>query len=300
MHPVLNLWRKCFWVLLTISLVACSSDDGDGDGTDTYDTALSADSSDGSDGNGTGDTASDSAGGSDAGDSTGSTTDDTDDTGPTVDTQDIAGDENWEMVLTADNYFEVYFGTPLKTEGELVGVGDNWREEFTFTAEGKKPTDHLYVVTASDQNVAQGFIGMFTNVTRGKSVATGDDVWQVFAAGAYEATNPYWPDPWPADEMPTQAQVDAAITYAHQNQLWVTPFSDAAYNNNPDATVPADSPWTFFPWTSDYPNIPDTALWIWHDSGLIADGNMPGPFLGGYHNEFLIFRVAGKVEIVVE
>ncbi|MBN2715714.1 MAG: hypothetical protein JXX14_07645 [Deltaproteobacteria bacterium] len=208
--------------------------------------------------------------------------------------------EDWEMILTADNYFEVYFGTPLKTEGELVGYGDDWKDEFFFTAEDKRPTDHLYVVTASDHFVAQGFIGVFKNISRNKLVTTGDDVWQVFGAGAYEETNPYWPDPWPANVMPTQEQVDEAITYAHTNGLWATPFSESSYDNDPNTDPTTDGVWTSNPWTADYPNIPDDAMWIWHDSGNVKDGSLPGPFSGGNHDEFLIFRVAGKIEIVVE
>ena len=262
--------------------------DSAGDGTETESVAGSDDSDDL-----ISDTASDTA---------------SSDTAVTADTETDStstGDpdeplEDWDMALAVDNQFDVYFGTPYQTEGECVGRGTEWYRQYLFTAQDKKPTDHLYIVTASDRDAAQGFIGTFTNVTRGKTVVTGDDVWQVFPAGAYEATNPYWPDPWPKIELPTQEQVDVAIRYAQENNLWVTPYSDAAYDNDPETNVNDNSIWTANPWGNHYDDIPNDALWIWYDSGTIEGNGLPGPFTGGNHDEFLIFRVAGQLAVVLE
>jgi len=189
----------------------------------------------------------------------------------------------------------VYFGTPTGTTGTLVGGGASWPTEFHFTAVDRLPTDYLYVATASDHLVAQGFIGTFTNVTLGKTTDTGDDVWQVFPAGAYVETNPYGTDPWPASLMPTQAQVDTAIAFAQENDLWVTPVGAAGYDNDP--STPTD-PYSY-PWTgAAYVHIPTWADWIWYQSEDYVSGALPSPLQGYNHDEFLVFRVAGAAEII--
>jgi Putative metal-binding motif len=189
--------------------------------------------------------------------------------------------EDWDMYLTVDNQFDVYFGTPTGTTGTVVGGGGNWTVEFHFTAVDRQPTDYLYVATASDQLVAQGFIGTFTNVTLGKTTNTGDDVWEVF--------------PWPVSQMPTQAQVDTAIAYAQEHDLWVTPVGAAGYDNDPTTlTDPYSYPWV----GTTYVNIPIDADWIWHQSETIYSGLRPSPLEGYNHDEFLVFRVAGAAELI--
>jgi hypothetical protein len=177
----------------------------------------------------------------------------------------------------------------------VVGGGGNWTVEFHFTAVDRQPTDYLYVATASDQLVAQGFIGTFTNVTLGKTTNTGDDVWQVFPAGHYPETNPFGTDPWPVSQMPTQAQVDTAIAYAQEHDLWVTPVGAAGYDNDPTTlTDPYSYPWV----GTTYVNIPTDADWIWHQSETIYSGLRPSPLEGYNHDEFLVFRVAGAAELI--
>lgn len=229
---------------------------------------------------------------------------DTGDTGEdsSDDTSDTngAGLEDWDMYLTVDNMFDVYFGSPTRTTGEVVGRGNNWQKEYHFTATGRLSTDYMYVATASDHNVAQGFLGTFTNVTLGKTTDTGDSVWEVFPAGAYKATNPHWPNPWPASVMPTQAEVDAAIAYAEANQLWVTPVSPPGYDNDPTTSIaPASSEWrTQCNPQCMYTHIPITARWIWYDSTRGPTTTWASPIAGFNHDEFLVFRVAGAVTTV--
>jgi hypothetical protein len=200
--------------------------------------------------------------------------------------------EDWDMYLTVDNQFDVYFGSPTATTGAVVGGGTDWPTEYHFTAVDRLPTDYLYVATASDHLVAQGFIGTFTNVTLGKTTNTGDDVWEVFPAGAYVETNPYGTDPWPASLMPTQAQVDTAIAFAEANDLWVTPVGAPGFDNDPSTpTDPYSNPWA----GAAYVNIPPAADWIWHESGACYSGLRPSPLEGYNHDEFLVFRVAGAV-----
>jgi len=203
--------------------------------------------------------------------------------------------EDWDMYLTVDNQFDVYFGTPTATTDAVVGGGTNWTLEYHYTAEDRLPTDYLYVATASDHLVAQGFIGTFTNVTLDLTTNTGDDVWEVFPAGAYEETNPYWPGSWPSSLMPTQDQVDTAIAFAQEYGYWYTPVSATGYDNDPltDPETPYSTPWGV-----TYPNIPADAMWIWHESGAYYDCSLPSPLCGYNHDEFLVFRVAGAVEVV--
>ncbi len=200
--------------------------------------------------------------------------------------------DNWNMYLTVDNQFDVYFGTNLTTTGSVVGSGNSWSTEYNFTATGQLPTDYLYVATASDHSAAQGFIGVFTNTTTSATVATGDAAWEVFPAGAFAATNPYYPNPWPASQMPTQAQVDTAIAYAETNGLWVNPVGASGYDNDPSTSI---APYGI-EWGITYPNMPKTAQWVWHDSGAGDPPNTyswPRPLYGHNHDEFLIFRVVG-------
>ncbi len=200
--------------------------------------------------------------------------------------------DNWNMYLTVDNQFDVYFGTNTATTGSVVGSGSNWATEYNFTATGQLPTDYLYVATASDHSTAQGFIGTFTNTTTNATVVTGDSAWEVFPAGAYAATNPYHPLPWPSSLMPTQAEVDTAIAYAETNNLWVNPVGAAGYDNDPSTPI---APYGL-EWGTTYPNMPSDAQWVWHDTGRGDPGHFltwPAPLYGFNHDEFLIFRVVG-------
>ena len=202
--------------------------------------------------------------------------------------------EDWEIYLTVDNQYDVYFGTPTITD-YFAGGDNTWTTEDSFTATGRLATDYLYVATASDHFAAQGFIGTFTNTTTGNTISTGDTVWEVFPAGAYADTNPYGVGNWPSSLMPTQAQVDTAILYAETNNLWVAPTSVPGYDNDMSTPIaPYDWEWG---WT--FPNIESTASWIWYDSGndpstSTAYPYRAKPFHGFNHDEFLVFRVAGS------
>lgn len=128
--------------------------------------------------------------------------------------------------------------------------------------------------------MAQGFIGDFTNTTTSLTIDTGLTVWEVFSAGNHAQTNPFFPNPWPANLQPTQAQVDTAIAFATANGLWQAP--DTAPGGAPNGSAP----WGF------RPGIDANANWIWHR----APNGPIDPLHGGFnHDEFLVFRVAGAV-----
>lgn len=215
--------------------------------------------------------------------------------------------EDWDIYLTVDNAFDIYFGTPTTTTHH-AGSGNSWYTEYNYTATGRAATDYVYVSTASDQQVANAFIGEFRNLTTGAVVATGDVQWEVFPAGQYAAQLGL-PDPWPYDTsgndrvaiQPTQSQVDTAIAYAEANGLWVTPSYAPGYDNDPSTPIGAGN---VYPWTNvtppHLPNIRESAKWIWHDSGNNPGGgdigpgaHLPAPYFGFNHDEFLVFRIAG-------
>lgn len=193
----------------------------------------------------------------------------------------VAKADDWDMYLCVDNFFDAYFGNNTATVG-LIGSGNSFNTTYHFTVPGRSPSDYLYVVGVSDHLTEQGFVGVFTNTTNGRTVHTSSVLWQVFPAGAHAATNPFFPSPWPPATMPTQAQVNTAINYATTNNLWITPSDPPGEVN--DGTV----------FGGLRTNIPVSANWIWHNTGL---GPNPGnPLHGGFnHNEFLVFRLQGAV-----
>jgi len=198
--------------------------------------------------------------------------------------------DNWSMSITVDNYYDIYFGDQFLTTPTFVGGDGDWTTTETWGITGVAATDFLYVPTASDHFVAQGFIGEFKNLTTGYTFVTSNDSgspWEVFPAGQYlaalNALDPTIPaGVWPASTQPTVTQVQTAVAYATTNGLWVATDSAASYTNG-------DSP---LPWGTR-PSIPASAEWIWHDSGGVPSGAYPSPFQGGNHNEFLVFRVEG-------
>ncbi|MEM8835810.1 MAG: hypothetical protein AAGD00_08320 [Planctomycetota bacterium] len=191
--------------------------------------------------------------------------------------------DDWTMTITVDNQYDIYFGDNLTTD--FFAGGDNdWTTVETYNAFGRASTDYLYVSTASDYSVAQGFLGVFQNTTQGTTIKTGDAAWEVFPAGAYlSAIDATWPNPWPINQQPTQSEVDAAITFAETNGLWQpTSFLDTWTN----ASHPG-------PWPNNIAGIPGDAKWIWHDAGVGTGTPWDDPYDGANHDEFLIFRIAG-------
>lgn len=191
--------------------------------------------------------------------------------------------DEWRMTITVDNQYDIYFGSATATD--LHAGGDNdWTSVETWNASNRPATDYVYVAAASDQYVAQGFIGSFTNLTTGRMLNTGDEGWEVFPAGEFlSQINAGWPNPWPASLQPTQAQVDAAIAFAETNDLWIAPSYVSGWTN---ASHPG-------PWQHNIAGIPGDATWIWHDGPNACQAGYPAPYGGCNESEFLIFRVPG-------
>lgn len=186
--------------------------------------------------------------------------------------------DDWEIHITVDNQYDVYFGDGMGTN-TFAGGDTNWQTTETWTANGQPANAFLYVSTASDHAVAQGFLAEFINTTQNAVITTGSGIWEVFPAGRYlQQIDPTWPATWPPSVMPTQAEVDAAIAYATTNNLWTTPTTLPGYNNSA-----GPGPWGTRLGFSYDPS------WIWFDSG--NDPSPNAPFNGFNHDEFLIFRV---------
>lgn len=194
----------------------------------------------------------------------------------------VASADDWTMTITVDNQYDIYFGTNLVTNF-YAGGDSTWSTVETWNATGRAPTDYLYVATASDYSVAQGFMGVFQNTTQGTTIKTGDAAWEVFPAGAYlQSIDGTWPATWPINQQPTQSEVDAAIAYAETNGLWQPTSGIASWTNASHGG----------PWPTNLGTLPGDVNWIWHDAG-VTGGIYPAPYGGANHDEFLIFRIAG-------
>lgn len=187
-----------------------------------------------------------------------------------------AGADDWLIRMTVDNQYDLYFGNSMMTT-TYVGGDTWWPTMETYTVLGRAPTDYLYVTTASDRSVAQGFLGSFRNLTTLTTVLTGDVAWEVFRAGDHLMPIFGMGGAWPANLLPTAAQTDAAIAYATVNGLWTPAVSAPGYTN------PGLGPWGAFPL------IDPSAQWVWAPSA--SGGNPLVP--GANHGEFLIFRIVG-------
>jgi len=185
--------------------------------------------------------------------------------------------EDWTIKMTVDNQYSTYFGTSLATSA-FVGSDVTWPTMETYNVTGRAPTDYLYVTTASDRAVAQGFLGSFTNTTTGNTILTGSAAWEVFRAGDYLQQIFGMAGSWPANVLPTVPQLDAAIAYATTNNLWTVSATAAGYTN------PGAGPWGAFP------AIPSSASWIW--APATGGGNPLVP--GANHGEFIVFRIVGE------
>ncbi|GIK19806.1 MAG: PEP-CTERM sorting domain-containing protein [Leptolyngbya sp. PLA2] len=193
----------------------------------------------------------------------------------------VLAQDTWQIRMNVDNQFDAYVGTASATVGSAVLTGNNWQVTYSLTQPGMLATDYFYVSTASDFMGAQGFLGEFRNITQGLQFNTGSPAWEVFPVGAYlQQIDPSWPATWPMLQMPTQAEVDAALAFAAINPaVWVTPATFPNWDNRAVGNV---TTW------GHRPGVDPSVEWIWHNTGA---GNPFNP--GANHDEFLIFRVQG-------
>ena len=173
------------------------------------------------------------------------------------------------VTITVDNSYALFYGSQTAATN-FVGSDFNWYVPETYNFD--LPSDrYLYVVTASDLAVAQGFLGQFQNLETGYKFYSNDPQWQVMATGLRNTE----PAPY------TGSSTDLA--------LLTREILDANGGGNPSGgwvgltPGPANgSP----PWGT-VAGIDAAARWSWYSSNGDPDPTEPG----FNHSEWLVFRV---------
>jgi hypothetical protein len=170
--------------------------------------------------------------------------------------------------ITVDNSYALFYGTQTAATN-FVGSDFSWPTTETYSFD-LPAANFLYVVTASDLSVAQGFLGQFENLDAGYTFYSSDPQWQVMATGLGSAA-PY-----------SGSAADLSLL-THE-------ILDANAGGNPSngwtglTAGPANGA---APWGSR-PSIDAAARWVWYSSNGAADPTTPG----FDHDEWLVFRIA--------
>ena len=178
--------------------------------------------------------------------------------------------------ITIDNSYSLFYGSQTAATN-FVGSDFNWTTTETYNI-NLASSQYLYVVTASDLAVAQGFLGQFENLDTGYKFYSSDSQWQVMATGLGSAA-PY-----------TGSAVDLA--------LLTQEILDANGGGNPSSgwVAPTAGPLNGAgPW-GVRPNIDSAAGWVWYSSNGDLDTTAPG----FDHDEWLVFRIAVAASPVPE
>lgn len=173
--------------------------------------------------------------------------------------------------ITIDNSYALFYGSQTAATN-FVGSDFNWptTETYNFNLPSNQ---YLYVVTASDLSVAQGFLGQFENLATGYKFYSSDPQWQVMATGLGSAA-PYSGSA--ADlALLTQEILDAngGLNPSGTPSSWVAPTA---------GPLNGAAPWGL------RPNIDSAAGWVWYSSNGDLDPTTPG----FNHDEWLVFRIA--------
>ncbi|GAA4413660.1 PEP-CTERM sorting domain-containing protein [Quisquiliibacterium transsilvanicum] len=177
---------------------------------------------------------------------------------------------NVRVDMTVDNSYALFYGSATQATN-FVGTDGNWPtvETWNFNLSAGQ---YLYVVTASDLSVAQGFLGQFQNLDSGYKFYSNDPQWQVMATGLGNTGAPY-----------SGSTADLA--------LLSTEIQDANGGGNPS------NGWTALtagpangsgPWGGPLAGIDQAARWVWYSSNGDTDPTTPG----FNHDEWLVFRIA--------
>jgi len=175
---------------------------------------------------------------------------------------------NVQVTMTVDNSYALFYGTQTAATN-FVGSNFSWptAETYNFNLPAGQ---YLYVVTASDLSVAQGFLGQFDNLDSSYRFYSNDPQWQVMATGL-GPNAPY-----------TGSAADLA--------LLTQEILDANGGGNPSngwvglTAGPANGA---APWGA-ISGIDAAARWVWYSSNGDPDPTTPG----FDHQEWLVFRVA--------
>ena len=175
-----------------------------------------------------------------------------------------------KVAVTVDNSYALFLGNGTSATS-FVGSDFNWPTTESYTFELPK-SSFIYVVTASDLSVAQGFLGQFENLTTGYKFYSSDIQWQVMATGLGNSGAPYSGSA--ADLALLTKEVQDANAGGNASNGWVpTTAGDAN----------GASPW------GARPDIDAAAHWVWYNK---PGSGITNPTIGGYnHDEWLVFRV---------
>lgn len=134
-----------------------------------------------------------------------------------------------KVSITVDNSYALYTGdyTGATT---YVGTDANWPTVETYAFD-LPSSAFIYVVTASDKSVAQGFLAQFENLTTGYKFYSNDPQWQVVPTGL-GGTAPYSGTPGDLTLLSTQIQL------ANTNSTWSS-FTAGGTNGS--------APWGYMP-----------------------------------------------------
>lgn len=175
---------------------------------------------------------------------------------------------NIKVTITVDNSYALYYGTE-NAATNFVGSDFSWYQPETWNF--NLPDDHfIYVVTASDLAVAQGFLGQFENLDAGYKFYSSDPQWQVTATGR-RAYAPYDNDAESLSELTTE--IVKANAGTNPSNGWTSLTAGPGNGSTPWGAIPG---------------IDSGANWAWYSSNGDPDPTSPGY----NHNEYLVFRIA--------
>jgi hypothetical protein len=86
-----------------------------------------------------------------------------------------------KVTLTVDNSYALFTGS-YSGATNFIGTDGSWPTAETYNFD-LSADSYIYVVTASDLSVAQGFLGQFTNMDTGYKFYSNDTAWQVMSTG---------------------------------------------------------------------------------------------------------------------
>lgn len=173
-----------------------------------------------------------------------------------------------KVTLTVDNSYALFYGTS-QSATDFVGSDGSWgqAETYSFSLDS---TRYLYVVTASDISVAQGFLGQFENSSSGYKFYSNDPQWQVAATGLGPAA-PYSGSA--SDLTLLTQQIRGANSGNGPSNGWSVLTVGPLNGNGPWGAIAGIDP---------------DAKWVWYSSNGATDPTTPG----FDHNEWLMFRIA--------
>jgi hypothetical protein len=175
-----------------------------------------------------------------------------------------------KVSMTVDNAYALFVGS-RSAATTFVGSDGNWPsvESYNFNLGSDA---YLYVVTASDRSVAQGFLGQFENQTSGYKFYSQNPQWQVMATGLGQNA-PYTGSA--TDLQLLSQEIQDANGGGNPSQGWRS-FTAGGANGT--------SPW------GAMAGIDALARWVWYAAGSC---NPTNPTLGGCDaGEWLVFRIA--------